>query len=117
MPKEDYLTKQIEKFAQVIAALLGFRKKGQNTEIITLGEKTVGELLENPTPSTSELEFIAQIYNILGDSFTELSQKEKAQNYYKKSIFYYQKLTEKDKTFSFERENIIFDLKNKILLD
>ncbi|MCL2597809.1 MAG: hypothetical protein FWD66_09205 [Paludibacter sp.] len=114
MPKEDFLTKHIEKFGQVIAALFRLRKKGQNTEIVTIGKQTIGQLLENPYPSTIELEYVAQIYNILGDSYTELLQNEEAQNSYKKSLVYYQKLSQKDKTFSFERENIIFDLKNKI---
>lgn len=116
MPKEDFIMKQIEKFAQVIAALLRLQKKGQNTEIVTIGEQTIGKLLENPLPSAIELETIAQIYNILGDTYTNLSQNEKARNSYNKSLIYYQKLSEKDKTFSFERENTIFDLKNKILI-
>jgi len=115
MPKEDYLTKQIEKFAQVVAALLGLRKKGQNIEIVTIGEHAIGELLENQFPSVIELEYIAQIYNILGDASAELLQTENAQNFYKQSLIFYQKLSTKDKTFSFERENTIFELKNKII--
>lgn len=115
MPKEDYLIKQIEKFVQVIAVLLGLGKKGKNIEIVNIAEHSVGELLENPFPTIRELDCIAQIYNILGNSYNELLQTEKAQNAYQKSLFYYQKLIEKDRTFSFERENIICELKNKIL--
>lgn len=130
MPKEDYLLKYLEKLSRVIAAMLGLREKGFPEDALKLAEKTFNELL------SIDLDAIS---NMRDDDFIELIKKESFQSTYidalakisyetskcyvakgetlkmrlfaEKALLLYLFLNEKDKTFSFERENIISELK------
>lgn len=132
MPKEDYLLKYLEKLSRVIAAMLGFRDKGFPEDGLQLANETYKEMLNFDLDelailpvekfietvrkegyNSSHLELIAQITQETANSFLVQSKVMNAKSFYLKSLHLYYLLNEKDKTFSFEREKIIEELKNK----
>lgn len=129
MPKEDYLTKYLEKLARVIAAMMGIREKGYPEESLRIGDDTFKELLNfnieelaimpvekfidtirNEKYNSSYLEGLAQLTNETAKTYTALGKLEIANNFYAKALQLYYLLNEKDKTFSFEREETISEL-------
>lgn len=129
MPKEDYLQKYLEKLSRVIAAMLGFRDKGFPEDALRLVEETYKELLDidleelaimpvekfidiikKASYSAQHLELLAQLTRETANSFSAKNESDIAKGFYAKSLQLYYLLSEKDKTFSFEREEIIQQL-------
>ncbi len=133
MPKEDYLLKYIEKLSRVIAALLGLKESGKTEEIIRIADETYTEaitvsiqeilemsvsdfveLIEKNTLNISHLEKLCELSIIVVDTLYETGNYDDMKKLAGKTLLLYRKLSEKDKTFSFERETIITDLENII---
>ncbi|MEI8272803.1 MAG: hypothetical protein WCG08_09280 [Paludibacter sp.] len=132
MPKEDYLLKYLEKLSRVIAAMFGFRDKGFPEDAIRLADKTYKELLDFKLDelavmplerfidlirqkgyTSTYLETLARLAYETANSL-ELTENESfVQSFYLKTLHIYLIMNEKDKTFSFEREMIISELKEK----
>ena len=132
MPKEDYLLKYLEKLSRVIAAMFGFRDKGFPEDAIRLADKTYKELLDfnldelavmplerfidlirQKGYTSTYLETLARLAYETANSL-ELTENESfVQSFYLKTLHIYLIMNEKDKTFSFEREMIISELKEK----
>jgi hypothetical protein len=132
MPQEDYLLKYIEKLSRVIAAMLGFMEKGFPEESLRLADEVYTELLavdlqdlEEMTEAEFEqllykhnlnlsyLEYFAEILLQTAKAYEGKREAAKAKLFYRKSLQTLLFLTEKDKTFSIERQNRINELKNK----
>jgi hypothetical protein len=130
MPKEDYLLKYLEKLSRVIAAMMGFRDKGFPEDAIRLANETFKEILSLDVDSisimpvdkfieivrkfsftSSYLEALAQLCVETAECYKTKADLEKMLLFSEKALLLYLLLNEKDKTFSFERENIIFKLK------
>jgi hypothetical protein len=133
MPKEDYLLKYLEKLGRVVAAMLGFRDKGFPEDALRLADETYKELLNFNSEelavmpvekfidiilkagySPSYLEALAQLAHETANSFEAGGNKDFSHSFFLKSLHLYYLLNEKDKTFSFEREMIISELKEII---
>ena len=129
MPKEDYLLKYLEKLSRVIAAMIGLREKGFPDDSIKLAEETFKELLnidinslekmsindfstliKSAGYSASYLETLAELTVELANSIFVLDNL-KAKCFYTKALEIYFLLNNKDKTFSFDRELKIAELK------
>jgi len=132
MPKEDYLLKYLEKLGRVVAAMFGFREKGFPEDSLRLADETFKELLKlnidelaiMPVDrfieivraeryNSSYLESLAKIAYETAKSYLVQENQEKANLFFSKSLHLYYLLNEKDKTFSFEREMMIDELKIK----
>jgi len=132
MPKEDYLLKYLEKLGRVVAAMFGFREKGFPEDSLRLADETFKELLKlnidelamMPVDrfieivraekyNSSYLESLAKIAYETAKSYLDQENNEKTNLFFDKSLHLYYLLNEKDKTFSFEREMIIDELKSK----
>ena len=132
MPKEDYLLKYIEKLSRVIAAMFGFRDKGFPEDAIRLADETYNELLDfnldelavmplerfidlirQKGYTSTYLETLARLAYETANSLELIENESFAQNFYLKTLHIYLIMNEKDKTFSFEREMIISELKEK----
>ena len=133
MPKEDYLLKYLEKLSRVLAAMLGLRDKGFPEEALRLADETYKDLLtidldsissmpvnefieivrKNSYP-TSYIEALAKITKETANCYTALGRIQERRIFSEKALLLYQLLNEKDKTFSFEREMIISELKELI---
>lgn len=130
MPKEDYLLKYLEKLSRVIAAMMGFRDKGFPEDAIRLANETFKEILSldvdsisimpvekfieivrNFSFTSSYLEALTQLCVETAKCYKTKADLEKMLLFNEKALLLYLLLNEKDKTFSFERENIIFKLK------
>lgn len=133
MPKEDYLLKYLEKLSRVIAAMLGLRDKGFPEDALRLADEIFTELLDFNTDelavmpvdlfvetirkggySATHLEIMAQLFHETAKSFFARGNEENADLFYMKTLQLYYLLNEKDKTFSFEREMLIDDLRQII---
>ena len=133
MPKEDYLLKYLEKLSRVIAAMLGLRDKGFPEDAIRLADETYIELLDFNVEELAimPVEKFVQLVRKAGytstylESLAKLSYEtayalqlhdntEFANSFFQKTLQIYYLLNEKDKTFSFEREMIISDLKQLV---
>ena len=132
MPKEDYLLKYLEKLSRVIAAMFGFRDKGFPEDAIRLADKTYKELLDFKLDelavmplerfidlirqkgyTSTYLETLARLAYETANSLELIENESFAQSFYLKTLHIYLIMNEKDKTFSFEREMIISELKEK----
>ena len=132
MPKEDYLLKFLEKLGRVVAAMLGLREKGNVEDAIRLADETYKELLDFKVEelaiipvdrfveiikkagyTSTYLEIIAQLTNETADAYLMKNNNVFASAFYYKTLEIYYLLNEKDKTFSFEREMKIAELKEK----
>ena len=130
MPKEDYLLKYIEKLSRVIAAMLGFMEKGFPDESLRLADELYTELLaidiltlEEMTElefqqllykhnlTISYLEYFSEILLQTAKAYEEKQENAKARSFYQKALQTLLYLTEKDKTFSLEREDKIAALR------
>ena len=130
MPKEDYLLKYLEKLSRVIAAMFGFRDKGFPEDALRLADETYNELIDfnvdelavMPVSTFVEiirkkgytstyLEVLAELAFETAKSFQLQQNNEFARSLYQKTLELYYMLNEKDKTFSFEREQKISELK------
>lgn len=126
MPKEDYLLKYLEKLARAIAAMMGLRGKGVPEESLRVAAELFKELLDSDMNelsnmpaekfidtirkekyNSSYLEGIAQLTHETAKTYTMLGNMEIANSFYVKTLQMYYLLNEKDKTYSFEREEII----------
>ena len=135
MPKEDYLLKYLEKLSRVIAAMLGLRDKGFPEDALKLADETYKELLSihlediKKTPSdefiriikkenytSAYIEALAIITKETAACFDQKNNIENARIFNEKALLLYNLLNEKDKTFSFERELIISELANKLIM-
>ncbi len=130
MPKEDYLLKYLEKLSRVIAAMFGFRDKGFPEDALQLADECFKELFGinqeelDVMPFEHFVELIkkggysAIFLEILAKLLYETAKsKEISDNsieFHQKALEVYILLNEKDKTFSFEREMIISELKELI---
>ena len=133
MPKEDYLLKYLEKLSRVIAAMLGFRDKGFPEDAIRLARETYKELLDFDIDelgimpvekfieiirktgySSTYLEALSKLSHETAKSYESTDDEQKSISFYNKTLQIYYLLNEKDKTFSFEREQIMTELKMKI---
>ncbi len=132
MPKEDYLLKYLEKLSRVIAAMFGFRDKGFPEDAIRLADETYKELLDfnldelavmpverfidlirQKGYTSTYLETLARLAYETANSLELIENESFAQSFYLKTLHIYLIMNEKDKTFSFEREMIISELKEK----
>ena len=130
MPKEDYLLKYLEKLSRVIAAMLGLREKGFPEDALRMADETYKELLSldldmlagmpvaefdalikklGYTPTY--IEALAKLTFETACCYAENDDKPKMRIFNEKALLLYCLLNEKDKTFSFEREMIISELK------
>jgi len=133
MPQEDYLLKYLEKLSWVIAAMLGLREKGFPEDALHLADETYKELLVVDLDSistmpdnefiemvrkysytTSYIEALAKITKETANCYTAMGRIQDWRIFSEKALLLYQLLNEKDKTFSFEREMIISELKELI---
>ncbi len=133
MPTEDYLLKYLEKLNYAIAAMLGLREKGFPEDALKMADETYRELLHYDLKeltvmpiekfietirqrnyNISILNLLSQITHETATSFEADHQTNTAKIFYLKSLELYHLLNEKDKTFSFEREIRIEELKNKL---
>jgi hypothetical protein len=133
MPKEDYLLKYLEKLSRVIAAMLGLRDKGFPEDALRMADETYKELLSldldtisimpvnefievvrKTSYTTSYIEALAKITKESANCYAANGDKQKMRIFSEKALLLYQLLNEKDKTFSFEREMIISELKELI---
>jgi hypothetical protein len=132
VPKEDYLLKYLEKLSRVIAAMFGFRDKGFPEDAIRLADKTYKELLDFKLDelavmplerfidlirqkgyTSTYLETLARLAYETANSLELIENESFVQSFYLKTLHIYLIMNEKDKTFSFEREMIISELKEK----
>ena len=132
MPKEDYLLKYLEKLSRVIAAMFGFRDKGFPEDAIRLADETYKELLDfnldelavmplkrfidlirQKGYTSTYLETLARLAYETANSLELIENESFEQSFYLKTLHIYLIMNEKDKTFSFEREMIISELKEK----
>lgn len=130
MPKEDYLLKYLEKLSRVIAAMLGLRDKGFPEDALRLADEAYKELLtiDLEVLSVMPVDEFAQVVQKLGYTSTYIEalaklttetakcydlkgDNQKMRIFSEKALLLYRLLNEKDKTFSFEREMIIAELK------
>lgn len=133
MPKEDYLLKYLEKLSRVIAAMAGLREKGCPDEALSLADEVYTELidcklddlLEMPLDKFKETirkigysaSYIDALSRLLVETAASFRMKENdrfALVFYRKALESYLLLNEKDKTFSFDREQTIVYLKEII---
>ena len=133
MPKEDYLLKYLEKLSRVIAAMVGFRDKGFPEDALRLVDETYKELLDfnldelDVMPlerfidlikqkgyTSTYLETLAKLSFETANTFQTNENEDFAHSFYLKTLHLYLMLNEKDKTFSFDREKLISDIKDKI---
>ena len=110
--------------------MLGLREKGLPGDAIRLADETYKELLGCdveelailPVPDFVELirkagytstylEALAKLSYETASSYQAIGNSEFATNFFGKTLQIYYLLNEKDKTFSFEREMIIAELK------
>lgn len=122
--------KYLEKLSRVIAAMFGMRDKGFPEDAIRLADETYKELLNLNVEeleimpvekfvdlirqagyTTTYLEALAKLTFETADSFQQMGNDNPAKGFYFKTLNLYYLLSEKDKTFSFEREMIISELK------
>lgn len=130
MPKEDYLLKYLEKLSRVVAAMLGLREKGFPEDALRLADETYNELLNIDLETLSAMSvddfdriarkanYNSTYLNALAGLTSETAYCYAAKDdimkmrlFSEKALLLYLLLNEKDKTFSFEREMIISDLK------
>ena len=130
MPKEDYLLKYLEKLSRVIAAMLGLRDKGFPEDALRLADETYKEMLGFDVEelaimpvekfvelvckhgyTSSHLEIMARLAHETANAMNTRTDNENSTGFYEKTLQLYYLLNEKDKTFSFEREMIIDELK------
>ena len=130
MPQEDYFIRQLQKLAQVVGAMFGLRGKGFVEESIRLADEAYTELLhlsaeelsllsdnefaeliENQNHSAPHLEALAGLTHETAKAFDAKNDAQSAESFYRKTLQTYYLLNKKDKTFSFERERIIEELK------
>ena len=133
MPKEDYLLKFLEKLGRVVAAVLGLREKGNVEDAIRLADETYKELLTLDMDALSSLsiddfevlirklgytstyiEALAKLTHETALCYAETGELLKMRIFSEKALLLYCFLNEKDKTFSFEREMIIAELKQQL---
>lgn len=133
MPKEDYLLKYLEKLSRVIAAMLGLREKGLPEDAVRLADETYKEMLDLNTDelalmpvsefveivrkagySSSYLDALAKLAYETACSFQLKGNRIYANSFFQKALQVFYLLNEKDKTFSFEREMLISELKQLI---
>jgi len=133
MPKEDYLLKFLEKLGRVVAAVLGLREKGNLEDAIRLADETYKELLTLDLDALSRMsiddfevivrklgytstyiEALAKLTYETTRCYAEADDKPTMRIFSEKALLLYCLLSEKDKTFSFEREMIIAELKQQI---
>jgi len=133
MPKEDYLLKFLEKLGRVVAAMLGLREKGNVEDAIRLADETYKELLTLDLDALASLsiddfevlirklgytstyiEALAKLTHETALCYAETGEPLKMRIFSEKTLLLYCFLNEKDKTFSFEREMIIAELKQQI---
>lgn len=133
MPKEDYLQKYLEKLSRVVAAMAGLREAGYPEDAFRLSDDVYDELLRLTTDDLARMnvdEFVRRIgaagYNpACLEQLAELTYEQGcayefhenadfALSFYLKSLHLYLFLNEKDKTFSFDRERRIAELRNRI---
>lgn len=133
MPKEDYLLKYLEKLSRIIRAMFGMRDNGFPMDSIRLADTTYKELFDSQIDelalmpveffaqviskqgySSAYLEVLAQIAFETAKAYQQLGNETFADSFYRKTLEIYSQLNEKDKTFSFERERLILEIKKMI---
>jgi len=130
MPKEDYLLKYLEKLSRVIAAMLGLREKGFPQDALRQADETYNELLAIDLEtlaimpagefdalvrkhgySSTYIDALAKLTVETARCYGAECENLKMRIFSEKALLLYRLLNEKDRTFSFEREMIITELK------
>ena len=133
MPKEDYLIKFLEKLGRVVAVMLGLREKEQVEDAIRLADETFKEVLTYDLNAiknmslhdfdvfvrklgytSTYIEALAKLTDETALCYAETGDKPTMRIFSEKALLLYCLLSEKDKTFSFEREMIIAELKQQL---
>lgn len=115
---------------KIIAAMLGFREKGKPEEAIRLADEAYKDMFDLPVSELADmplerflemarkenytatiLEKLAELVYETGKAFDAKGDNDTAMKFYQKSLLLYSLLNEKDKTFSFEREKVVSELK------
>ena len=130
MPKEDYLIKYLEKLSRVVAAMLGLREKGFPEDALRQADETYNELFAFDLEalavmpvsefeelvrrlgySSAYLDALAKLTVEAVRCFVIRGENLKVRIFSEKALLLYRLLNEKDKTFSFEREMIMTELR------
>ena len=134
MYQKDYILRMIEMLSELIASILGlikkkeFRKASQNLERIYYDmlkedaaffrsipeDKLTATLLQQHNYTNGHLEILAELFNV--EAELEMAQDNKAGSlvYSGKSLILFEYLDREEKIFSFERENKIKSIKERI---
>jgi hypothetical protein len=134
MPKEDYLIRYLEKLSRVVAAMLGLREKGFPEDALRQADETYNELLAFDIEAlavmpVSEFEELVRRFGYTStylDALAKLTVETvrcfatrgeilKVRIFSEKALLLYRLLNEKDKTFSFEREMVMTELRQLII--
>ena len=134
MYQKDYILRMIEMLGELIAAILGYIKKGQFEEAsISLDnlyttllredssffqnipkEQLTGKLINEHHYTNNHLEVLAELFNAEGE--LRLAQKKGTEciEYFNKSLLLFEFVETNSKSFSIERQNKIKTIKEKI---
>jgi len=130
MPKEDYLLKMLEKIQQLLNFIFKLKQEEKSEEIFKISnefisnnfdfslkefeemdEKEFENHFNKLNLSKNYLEKVCELFVAITDEYYANNSTENMQNLSKKTLILYRILSEKDKTFSFDRESIIEELR------
>lgn len=130
MPKEDYLLKMLEKIQQLLNFIFKLKQEEKSEEIFKISnefisnnfdfslkefeemdEKEFENHFKKLNLSKNYLEKVCELFVAITDEYYANNSTENIQNLSKKTLILYRILSEKDKTFSFDRESIIEELR------
>ncbi len=113
--------------------MMGFRDKGFPEDVLRLADETFKELLiidieelsimpinkfvemvQKENFSATHLDILAQLAHETANAYSLENNEEAANSFYSKTLQLYYLLNQKDRTFSFEREQIIAKLENRL---
>ncbi|MDR0370751.1 MAG: hypothetical protein LBH80_02705 [Prevotellaceae bacterium] len=133
MSVEDYFIRYMEKFARALGLMIGFRQKGRPEESIRIATQFYDEQLDIPPHESacitdkafiptvqkqnydqSALNYLAQIAHETAKAYEMQYKGEKARSFYSISYALYLMATEKDRTYSPERELLMKELSKKL---
>ena len=134
MAFNDYFMRQVEQLAKVLAAMLGMQEKGQHMPALELLEAAFEEELDwkpedwLPLPKNLWMEefgkklpyrpdawnAVADLLFAAGESYNNQQQEEKARSCYEKALAILDYLNQEEKTYDFNRQERIKQLKNRL---
>ncbi len=126
MPRKDYMMRYFEQLGVVLAALLGFRKKGNYEEALALirttlnalpdfyyelselnAEKLFEEITESETYSTEKTEMIATLFYEEAEFLNLSGDTETAADRYMKALLLLEHIDKDNHIYSMERSDRI----------